>query len=147
MLGVYNTCHSQPLSWILKNEWKFTGWSGREYRILRGGHFGNVKDIFKALEISIIKCMLDAEIKLKRQVAERLDQKLLPRVIDVKTKEITSHRRALWSAKWGVNSLSSSSSCCLLYPLHLPWSLTTLVHPSHFASHQQYPWCFFNEQH
>lgn len=42
---------------------------------------------------------LDAEIKLKRQMAERLDQKLLPRVIDVKTKEITFHRRALWSAK------------------------------------------------
>ena len=66
MLGVYNTRHSQPLNWVLKNKRKFTGWSGREYSILRGGHFGNVKDIFQVLEISIIKCMLDAEIKLKR---------------------------------------------------------------------------------
>ena len=53
----------------LKEQMKIHWLEWKRIFILRGGPFGNVKDVFKVLEISIIKCMLDAEIKLKRQVS------------------------------------------------------------------------------
>ena len=116
----------------LKEQMKIHWLEWKRIFILRGGPFGNVKDVFKVLEISIIKCMLDAEIKLKRQVPEKLEV-IAKSYFDVKTKEITFHRRGLWSAKWGVSNLSSSSSCCLLYPLHLhevlpPLSIPLILH-------------------
>ena len=116
----------------LKEQMKIHWLEWKRICILRGGPFGNVKDVFKVLEISIVKCMLDAEIKLKRQVTEKLEV-IAKSYFDVKTKEITFHQRGLWSAKWGVSNLSSSSSCCLLYPLHLhkvlpPLSIPLILH-------------------